>query len=61
MASTVGDLVGGHHGTVGTFLVNGKTAIPATTPVFDTMNFTAPFDAGGGIPENQYDLVGRLD
>ena len=41
--------------------MNGKTAVPATTPVFDTINFTAPFDAGGGIPENQYALVGRVD
>jgi hypothetical protein len=41
--------------------VNGTTAVPATTPVFDTVNFTAPFDAGGGVPENAYSLVGRLD
>jgi len=42
-------------------LVNGKTAIPTTQAVFDTVNFSAPFDAGGGIPENAYDLVGRVD
>lgn len=41
--------------------VNGVTPIPDTTPMFDTVNFTAPFDAGGGIPMNAYDLVGRLD
>jgi hypothetical protein len=42
-------------------LVNGTTAVPTTQPVFDTVNFTTPFDAGGGVPENQYTLVGRLD
>ena len=41
--------------------VNGTTPIPATTPMFDTMNFSAPFDAGGGTPQNTYDLVGRVD
>ena len=32
-----------------------------STPVFDTVTFRAPFDAGGGVPENTYNLVGRLD
>ena len=41
--------------------VNGATTIPTTQAVFDTVNFNAPFDAGGGIPENAYDLVGRVD
>jgi hypothetical protein len=41
--------------------INGTTPVPDTTPVFDTVNFTAPFDAGGGVPENAYSLVGRLD
>ena len=41
--------------------VNGTTPIPASTPMFDTVNFSAPFDAGGGIPQNTYDLVGRVD
>ena len=41
--------------------INGVTAVPASTPVFDTVNFTAPFDAGGGVPENSYTLVARGD
>jgi len=41
--------------------VNGVTAIPGTTPVFDVVNFHANFDAGGGDPQNTYTLVGRLD
>ena len=41
--------------------VNGLTPIPATTPVFDIVNFHVPFDAGGGLPQNTYTLAGRLD
>ncbi len=36
-------------------------ALPASTPVFDQVNFTAPTDAGGGAPTNQYYLNGRVD
>jgi len=42
-------------------LVNGITPIPASTAMFDTVNFTAPFNSGGGVPQNTNDLVGRLD
>jgi hypothetical protein len=42
-------------------LINGITPLAASTPVFDTVNFTAPFNSGGGVPQNTYDLVGRLD
>ena len=41
--------------------INGTTAVPDSQPVFDTVNFSAPFDAGGGLPQNTYTLVGRLD
>ena len=41
--------------------VNGVTPIPNATPVFDTVTYQAPFDAGGDVPQNSYDLVGRLD
>jgi|HubBroStandDraft_1064217.scaffolds.fasta_scaffold04731_2 hypothetical protein len=67
VASTYADLEAadvaqnGAKATVPNFKVNGATAIPGATPVFDWVHFTAPFDAGGGIPENQYTLVGRLD
>ncbi len=58
VASTVGQVAaaGASFG-----LVNGTTPVPASTPMFDVMNFSAPFDAGGGIPQNTYDLVGRVD
>lgn len=42
-------------------LINGTTVVPGSTPVFDTVNFTAPFDAGGDSPQNTYRLVGRVD
>ncbi len=58
VASTVAQVAG----TGATFgPVNGTTPIPASTPMFDTVNFQAPFDAGGGIPQNTYDLIGRVD
>jgi len=58
VASTVGQVAS----TGITFgSVNGTTPIPASAPMFDTVNFQAPFDAGGGIPQNTYALVGRLD
>jgi hypothetical protein len=41
--------------------INGTKAVAASQPVFDTVNFKAPFDAGGGFPQNTYTLVGRMD
>ncbi len=41
--------------------INGVTPVDPSTPVWDTVNFTAPFDAGGGFPQNTYALVGRID
>jgi hypothetical protein len=41
--------------------IEGTTPIPSSTPVFDSVNFTAPFDAGGDDPQNTYRLAGRLD
>ena len=32
--------------------INGITAVPGSQPVFDTINFAAPFDAGGDLPQN---------
>ena len=58
VASTVGQVAasGANFG-----LVNGTTPIPSSTPMLDTVNFKAPFDAGGGIPQNTYNLDGRVD
>jgi len=41
--------------------INGVTPLSPSQPVFDTVNFTAPFDAGGDVPQNTYRLVGRAD
>jgi len=46
----------------GTFpMINGTTPVSPTQPVFDVVNFPAPFNAGGGVPQNTYDLLGRVD
>jgi len=37
------------------------TKVPAATPAFGLVNFVAPIDAGGDVPQNTYELVGRLD
>jgi hypothetical protein len=41
--------------------INGSTPVSPSQPVFDQVNFNAPFNAGGGPPQNTYTLVGRLD
>ena len=35
--------------------------LPATTPMMGTVSFTAPQNAGGSVPQNTYDIVGRVD
>ncbi len=37
------------------------TALPAGLPVFNVVSFTAPIDAGGGLPQNTYNVIGRVD
>src|SRR6202043_716925 len=37
------------------------TTIPSGTPVLGQVNFTAPSDAGGGLPQNTHRIMGRLD
>jgi Carboxypeptidase regulatory-like domain/TonB dependent receptor len=59
---TAGELEAkGAFGTGGLPLINGTTPLPAATPVFDTVHFSAPFNAGGGTPQNTYNLLGRVD
>lgn len=41
--------------------INGITPVAATQPIFDPVNFTVPYNAGGGPPQNSWSLVGRLD
>jgi len=42
-------------------LLHGTTPISPSQKVFDVVNFTSPFDAGGGLPQNTNDLLGRVD
>ncbi len=30
-------------------------------PVFNNVSYTAPIDAGGGLPQNRYNVIGRVD
>ena len=41
--------------------INGMTPVAPSQPIFDIVNFTAPFDAGGDVPQNTYRLLGRID
>ncbi len=36
-------------------------SLPASLPVFTNLSFTAPSDAGGGVPQNTYNITGRVD
>ena len=36
-------------------------AVPASTPVMDLVNYSAPQDAGGDLPQNTYFMTARLD
>jgi hypothetical protein len=35
--------------------------LASSLPVFNVVSFVAPGDAGGGAPQNRYNIVGRLD
>jgi hypothetical protein len=64
---TAGELVStGVFGTTGGVnnpfpLINGTTPVADSQPVFDIVNFNAPFNAGGQVPQNTYRLLGRVD
>ncbi len=35
--------------------------LPANTPMFSKVAYKTPSDAGGGLPQNTYDIVGNVD
>lgn len=39
----------------------GITGLPGNTPALGTVAYTAPTNAGGGFPQNAYNIVGRFD
>ncbi|MBS1823470.1 MAG: TonB-dependent receptor [Acidobacteria bacterium] len=39
----------------------GITGIPDATPAFGTVAYTAPVNTGGSVPQNTYNIVGRVD
>jgi len=50
-----------HVGTTGGNPGLAFAGVPDGTPVFGLVNYTAPQDAGGDLPQNTYELVGRVD
>ncbi len=54
---TAGQLVSQYSASATTPLAK----LPSNTPVFDSVAFAAPSDAGGGAPQNTYYLNGRVD
>jgi hypothetical protein len=39
----------------------GIAGVPASTPAFGIVPYTAPINAGGSVPQNTYNVVGRVD
>jgi hypothetical protein len=39
----------------------GIAGVPASTPAFGVVGFTAPVNTGGSVPQNTYNIVGRFD
>jgi len=37
------------------------TALPGSTPLFNEVTYNTAADAGGGLPQNTYDIVGNVD
>src|SRR6202012_4394521 len=37
------------------------SVLSMSTPLFEHVGYTAPADAGGGVPQNTYMTVGRVD
>ena len=35
--------------------------VPASLPIFNKVSYNTPTDAGGGVPQNTYNVVGRVD
>ncbi len=45
----------------GKHLVPLYASLPSSTPIFDNVAYSAPQDAGGGLPQNTYNILGRVD
>jgi Carboxypeptidase regulatory-like domain len=41
--------------------IGSFNGVPDGTPVFGQVSFTAPANAGGGVPQDTYNIVGRVD
>jgi len=41
--------------------IGSFAGVPDGTPMYGQVSFTAPSNAGGGVPQNTYNIVGRAD
>jgi hypothetical protein len=41
--------------------IGSFSGVPDGTPMYGQVTFTAPSNAGGGVPQNTYNIVGRVD
>ncbi len=48
-------------GAAATGPCNSIFPLSSTTPMFQKLSYNVPIDAGGGTPQNSYELVGRVD
>ncbi len=47
--------------TKGAASTDACTALPGSTPLFSEVTYNTAADAGGGSPQNTYDLIGNVD
>ncbi|HMF58363.1 MAG TPA: TonB-dependent receptor [Pyrinomonadaceae bacterium] len=58
---TVGDLSGTGPNGFNLPAGNPFAALPSSLPAFQVVRFTEPIDLGGGVPQNSYSTVTRVD
>ncbi len=60
-SQTTSNLAAGAPATATTPATPLYANLPDSLPVFGTVGYTAPANAGGGLPQNTYNIVGRVD
>jgi outer membrane receptor protein involved in Fe transport len=51
----------GQNPCAGASATGACNALASATPLFSKVSYTAPADAGGGTPQNTYNVLGRID
>ncbi|MDP9051434.1 MAG: TonB-dependent receptor [Acidobacteriota bacterium] len=60
-AKVIGTTTNIQAGTAGGGNTSLYSSLPNSLPIFNAVSYIAPGDAGGGPPENRYNVVGRVD